>query len=251
MPQCFEKVTESTLVNYPGAIGDKKDFSSSGSNQEVIGRSGPTVFSGLDITIPGAPKDFSFKIKRENIFNSQAEVIVNAANTQLSSGGGIDGEIHLQGGQVYVDNHKALSDAYKQNYPEGFATMIGSGALSRKKPPINNVIVVAGPQNGDLEFEKKLYNCYYNSLVLAHKQNKKSIAFPAISTGICGGDVNKSAEVSLRAVADFIQDKNYKNTTLKAVSIHCYEVNDANKNAARKDDDIILAYEKALLVSKP
>lgn len=244
VPEDFKEITESTLQEYPKDPLDKTGFSCNVVKEDTIQGQTGKIPSRLDIIIPRAPEGFSFSIRRESIFDSGAQVIVNAANTHLGGGGGIDRAIHNKGGEDYKKAHQALSTAYKKNYPEGFATMISSRALSKQHSPITDVIVVAGPST-EADFEKKLYNCYYNSLVLAHNQNKTSIAFPAISTGIFGGDFNKSAEVSLRAVADFAQKEEHKTTQLKTISIHCYAVNDVNIQSARKDDAMMPAYQKA------
>lgn len=160
-----------------------------------------------------------FTIRRQNIFNSQAQVIVNAANNHLGGGRGIDGAIHAQGGDSYAKAHRALKEEYKSNYVSGYAAMIDSGAL-KQKYHIDNVIVVAGPSGGqpNPQKENELYSCYYNSLLLAHSQNKTSIAFPAISTGIFGFSKDRAAHISQKAVYDFFNQ--HPNSSLKAVSIH-------------------------------
>jgi O-acetyl-ADP-ribose deacetylase (regulator of RNase III) len=164
------------------------------------------------------------KIQRKNIFESQAQVIVNAANSPLLRGGGIDGLIHKKGGHKYEANHKALRQQYidpkkeHANYPLGYATMIKSGDL-KEKYQISDVIVVAGPQGEVTTLkENQLYSCYYNSLILAHSKNVLSLAFPSISTGIFGFSKETAAAVSLRAVYDFVTK--FPKTPLKQISIH-------------------------------
>lgn len=160
----------------------------------------------------------AFTIRRQNIFDSGAQVIVNAANTHLGGGGGIDGAIHKKGGQDYAKAHQELQRLYESQYIPGHAAMIESGAL-KKDHEIDHVIVVAGPQGEvDPEKENELYSCYYNSLVLAQSQHKTSIAFPSISTGIFGFDKGRAAAISTKAVFDFINQ--YPDTTLKTISIH-------------------------------
>jgi O-acetyl-ADP-ribose deacetylase (regulator of RNase III) len=162
--------------------------------------------------------NFDFTIRRQNIFNSGAKIIVNAANTHLGGGGGIDGAIHREGGKDYEDAHEGLRKLYNSSYVQGHAAMIESGLL-RTKYQIDNVIVVAGPQGEtDAQKESELYSCYYNSLILADSERKESIAFPSISTGIFGFPKDRAALTSLRAVYDFVNQ--YPNTTLKRVSIH-------------------------------
>lgn len=157
-------------------------------------------------------------IRQQDIFASGAQVIVNAANDHLGGGGGIDGEIHARGGLDYMAAHRELQKLYESNYVSGHAALIESGAL-KKDYNIDNVIVVAGPQGKTSpKKERELYSCYYNSLVLAENQNKTSIAFPSISTGIFRFPQDRAACISLKAIYDFIN--RYPNTKLKNISIH-------------------------------
>lgn len=161
-----------------------------------------------------------FTIRLQDIFRSKAKVIVNAANTHLGGGGGIDGAIHSRGGSSYAQGHFNLSKKYHSQYVPGYAEIVESGLL-KEKDGIDKVIVVAGPTGGpSLETEGQLYSCYYNSLLLAHQQNIPSLAFPSIATGIFGFDIDRAAAVSLKAVHDFIN--NHKETPLKTISIHFY-----------------------------
>lgn len=157
-------------------------------------------------------------IRQQDIFVSGAQVIVNAANNHLGGGGGIDRLIHAGGGLKYIAAHRELQRLYKSNYVSGHAALIESGAL-KENCNIDNVIVVAGPQGEtSSQKEKELYSCYYNSLVLAENQNKTSIAFPSISTGIFRFPQDRAACISLKAIYDFIN--RYPNTKLKNISIH-------------------------------
>lgn len=170
--------------------------------------------------------NLSFSIRIQDIFNSSAEVIVNAANSHLGGGGGIDGAIHDNGGSDYAKAHKELQKEYNSNYVLGHAAMITSGSI-KEKHKIDHVIVVAGPQGeSNPQKENELYSCYYNSLLLAHSQNKTSIAFPAISTGIFGFSKDRAASISLKALSDFM-DQN-PSTCLKTISIHFQSDNSNN-----------------------
>ncbi|MCE2982214.1 MAG: macro domain-containing protein [Parachlamydia sp.] len=157
-------------------------------------------------------------IRRQNLFESGADVIVNAANLSLRGGSGIDGAIHNEGGQLYADQHGLLKDHYQGHFVSGYAAMIGSGNLKNKN--IDHVIVVAGPQGPETSVEKEnaLYSCYYNSLKLASDNNKTAIAFPSISTGIFRFPRERAAEISMKAIYDFLHD--FPNTSLDAISIH-------------------------------
>jgi O-acetyl-ADP-ribose deacetylase len=171
----------------------------------------------LDICFQEVPT-LNITIRKQNIFDSHAQVIINAANTHLGGGGGIDGLIHQKGGTQYKEAHQDLQKVYNSQYISGHAAMIESGLL-KKDFDIDHVIVVAGPQGEtSLQKENELYSCYYNSLVLAEDQKKTSIAFPSISTGIFGFSKERAASISLKAIYDFMT--NYPNTTLKTISIH-------------------------------
>jgi O-acetyl-ADP-ribose deacetylase (regulator of RNase III) len=170
---------------------------------------------------------FHVNIRREDIFDSKAEVIVNTANNRLRQGGGIDGEIHTRGGLKYKEAQLKLQRQYSSKYISGHAAMIESGSL-KESHGIDNVIVVTGPQ-GETEPDKEnaLYSCYYNSLVLAENQNKISIAFPSVSTGIFEFPKDRAASISLKAIYDFIKD--HPDTTLKNISIY-FLVEDEKSN---------------------
>ena len=171
----------------------------------------------LQIDFPEVP-DLNVTIRPQDIFDSHAQVIINAANTHLGGGGGIDGAIHARGGSKYQAAHRELQMLYKSKYISGHAALIESGLL-KENCNIHNVIVVAGPQGEtNPEKESELYSCYYNSLTLAENQNKTSIAFPSISTGIFGFPKDRAACISLKAIYDFIE--RHPDTKLKNISIH-------------------------------
>jgi O-acetyl-ADP-ribose deacetylase (regulator of RNase III) len=173
----------------------------------------------LDVACAYHRDHFNVTIRHQNLFESGAQVIVNAANTHLGGGRGIDGAIHTKGGASYAAGHRALQTHYNSQYTQGYAAIIGSGEL-KQKHNIDDVIVVAGPQGPirTTQKENELYSCYYNSLVLGHYQNLERIAFPTISTGIFKFPKDKAAAITLRAINDFM-DK-YPHSTLKTISIH-------------------------------
>lgn len=174
--------------------------------------------NALQINFINDDVGLSYTIRNQNMFKSGAKAIVNAANTHLGGGSGIDGAIHDAGGTEYANAHKELKIKYKSNYTEGFAAMITSGEL-RDRHGIHNVIVVAGPRgNYNLNKAGKLYSCYFNSMVLAHNSGIESLAFPSISTGIFGFPKNHAAEIVLRAMHDFHEA--YPVTRLKTISVH-------------------------------
>lgn len=163
-------------------------------------------------------------LRRVDIFESGAPVIVNAANTHLGGGGGIDGAIHKKGGTEYEQAHRALKTHYHSKYVEGYASMIGSGAL-KDKFGIQHVIVVAGPRgpNSNSQKESQLYSCYYNSLVLAQAQGYPHVAFPSISTGEFHYPKDRGAAISIKAISDFLEAN--PDTCVQEISIHFYPTN--------------------------
>ena len=163
-------------------------------------------------------KPFRLEVRIQDLFESGAQVIVNAANTHLGGGGGIDGAIHTRGKESYQAAHRQLKLYYASNYSCGFAALIESGAL-KEVLKIDHVIVEAGPQGeATEEKESQLYSCYYNSLLLAHQNKQSHLAFPSISTGIFGFSKERAAAISLKACFDFINSCPV--TSLQLVSIH-------------------------------
>lgn len=173
----------------------------------------------LTIHFPSNPQ-VDLHIYKRDLFASGAEVIVNAANTHLGGGGGIDGLIHRRGGPGYQREHQELQLQFQGRYTQGYAALIGSGDLSQRG--IKKVIVVAAPdyrvEKDTHRIESQLYSCYYNSLCLAEEQGARSIALPSLGTGIFTFPKDRSAQISLRAVNDFLAYRQSSN--LQIISIH-------------------------------
>ena len=121
------------------------------------------------------------------------DAVVNAANAQLESGGGVAGAIHGAAGPGLVEEARPLGPI-----GPGEAVITGGHDL-----PNRYVIHALGPVYGqDRPEDELLANCYRNSLALAEEQEIGSVAFPAISTGIFGYPLEEAAEVALRAVIE-------------------------------------------------
>jgi len=121
------------------------------------------------------------------------DALVNAANAQLESGGGVAGAIHRAAGPGLVEEARPLGPI-----GPGEAVITGGHDL-----PNRYVIHALGPVYGqDRPEDELLANCYRNSLALAEEQEIGSVAFPAISTGIFGYPLEEAAEVALRAVIE-------------------------------------------------
>jgi O-acetyl-ADP-ribose deacetylase len=128
--------------------------------------------------------------------------IVNAANSTLLGGGGVDGAIHRAGGPRILEECRQIREtAYPQGLPAGEAVITTGGNL-----PAQYVIHTVGPiygRNAERESEL-LAACYQNSLRLARQYAVTSIAFPSISTGAYGYPKPEAAAVSSRAIRDFL-----------------------------------------------
>ena len=134
----------------------------------------------------------------------QVDVIVNAANSTLKGGGGVDGAIHKKGGpSILRECEKIRRDMYPGGLPTGLAVITSNGAL-----PAKFVIHTVGPcqRNPRRQDAALLANCYRNSLKLAAEHKLASIAFPAISTGAYGYPKEEAAAVSSQTIKDFLVD---------------------------------------------
>lgn len=132
----------------------------------------------------------------------KVDAIVNAANSSLMGGGGVDGAIHRAGGALILEQCREIRRRlYPEGLPTGEAVMTAAGELEAQY-----VIHTVGPvygRHGGREAEL-LASCYHNSLTLASKKNLTSIAFPAISTGIYGYPLGEAAEVASRTIESFL-----------------------------------------------
>jgi len=134
-----------------------------------------------------------------DITQADTEAIVNAANSRLAGGGGVDGAIHRAGGPEIMTECRKIGSC-----PTGEAVITTAGRLKAKK-----VIHTVGPvYRGRPEDSRLLANAYLNSLDLAAERGLRTVAFPSLSTGAYGYPLNVAAKVALEAVRKGIE-KNF------------------------------------------
>ena len=137
-----------------------------------------------------------------DITKQDVDAIVNAANSSLLGGGGVDGAIHRAGGPAILEECREIRRTrFPEGLPTGEAVITTGGKLAALY-----VIHTVGPIYGEHQGKEAelLANCYHNSLTLAVEKNLTSIAFPAISTGVYGYPMAEAAEVSSKTIEDFL-----------------------------------------------
>ena len=141
-------------------------------------------------------------VKVGDITQEAVDTIVNAANSSLLGGGGVDGAIHAKGGSKILEECREIRRTqFPNGLPTGEAVITTAGNLSARFV-IHTVGPVYGMNKGrDAEL---LAACYKNSLQLAVENDLTTIAFPAISTGIFGYPKDEAASVSSDAVKEFL-----------------------------------------------
>lgn len=150
------------------------------------------------------PANGRIELAKGDITKLKVDAIVNAANSSLMGGGGVDGAIHRAGGPAILEECKKII-AKQGSCPTGEAVITTGGKL-----PAKFVIHTVGPVwNGGKKNEaEKLTDCYKNCLKLAVENGIKTIAFPNISTGIYGYPKKEAAEIAVRTVKEFLQHTN-------------------------------------------
>ncbi|MDP3913474.1 MAG: O-acetyl-ADP-ribose deacetylase [Bacteroidota bacterium] len=155
------------------------------------------------------------QIIQGDITKLEVDAIVNAANSSLMGGGGVDGAIHRAGGPVILAECREIV-ARQGRCETGKAVITSGGNL-----PAKYVIHTVGPiWNGGSNNEPKLLeNSYQNSLKIAVENGIETITFPNISTGIYGFPKEKAAEIAVKAVTEFLSE----NEQIKTVYFVCFD----------------------------
>lgn len=152
-----------------------------------------------------------------DITTTQVDVIVNAANSSLLGGSGVDGAIHRKGGSEILEACKKIR-AKQGKCEVGEAVITIAGNL-----PSKYVIHTVGPvwNTGGIEKERLLANCYQNSMELAIVNHLKTIAFPCISTGIYRFPKELAASIAIETISAF-----KKQRVIEEVIFVCFEKED-------------------------
>jgi O-acetyl-ADP-ribose deacetylase (regulator of RNase III) len=138
-----------------------------------------------------------------DITDVEADAIVNAANSTLMGGGGVDGAIHRKGGPRILEECKRIRETeWPDGLPTGKAVITSGGNLKAKF-----VIHTVGPVwFGGLHVEAELLKqAYRNTLKLAASKGLKTIAFPSISTGVYGYPIEEASRIALATVKAFLE----------------------------------------------
>ncbi len=129
-----------------------------------------------------------------DITEQKVDAIVNAANTGLLGGGGVDGAIHRAAGPRLLEECRKLGGC-----PTGQAKITTGGNL-----PVRFVVHTVGPvwRGGGNREEQQLHDCYLNSMTLAEKNGVRTIAFPSISTGAYGFPIERAARIAVSTIRE-------------------------------------------------
>jgi len=156
-----------------------------------------------------------------DITKQDVEAIVNAANSSLLGGGGVDGAIHRAGGPAILEECREIRRTrFPQGLPTGEAVVTTGGNLQALY-----VIHTVGPIYGEHRGEEAelLANCYHNSLTLAVEKNVTSVAFPSIATGVYVYPRAEAADISSRTIENFLST----DRQLKEVRLVFFQAQDA------------------------
>jgi O-acetyl-ADP-ribose deacetylase (regulator of RNase III) len=172
--------------------------------------------------------DKRIKLKQGDITKLNIDAIVNAANSSLMGGGGVDGAIHRAGGKQILEECIKIVDR-QGGCKTGRAVITTGGRL-----PAKHVIHTVGPvwSGGNNNEPQLLVGCYENSLKLAVSNGVTSIAFPNISTGVYRFPKDKAAEIAVTTIDGFLQT----NSEIEEVIFICF------------DDENFKLYERVIKV---
>lgn len=167
-------------------------------------------------------RDMRLQIIEGDITTLALDAIVNAANSSLQGGAGVDGAIHRAAGPGLLSECRALGGC-----PPGEARITGGHNL-----PARYVIHTVGPvwRGGGQGEVETLARCYRNSLALATERGIRTIAFPSISTGAYGFPIRRASRIALRTILGILD----YNPTLESVLCVCYSRDDYEEYMAAR-----------------
>jgi O-acetyl-ADP-ribose deacetylase (regulator of RNase III) len=145
----------------------------------------------MEVNIAGR----TLELRQGDITEMDSDAIVNAANAQLVLGGGVAGAIRRKGGPQIQEECDRIGGTFV-----GGAVITTGGKLKAR-----HVIHAVGPRMGEGDEDEKLRNATVNSLKLADEHRLRSIAFPAISTGIFGFPIQRCAEIMLTTTVEYLR----------------------------------------------
>ncbi len=142
----------------------------------------------------------TLELTQGDITLQEVDAIVNAANSRLAGGGGVDGAIHRRGGPAIMEE---TVQKYPQGCPTGSAVISGAGKLAAR-----HVLHAVGPvwRGGEHGEEELLAGACRRSLELAVENGCESVAFPALSAGAYGYPIDRAARVALRTAISFLRE---------------------------------------------
>lgn len=161
----------------------------------------------------------TLKVIQADITTLPLDAIVNAANSSLLGGGGVDGAIHRAAGPELVAYCRTLNGC-----PTGEAKISPGFKL-----PAQYVIHTVGPvwHGGNQGEPERLASCYRNSIQLAVDNDITSIAFPAISTGVYGYPIEEATEIAITSVIDSVKQAAQSGSVIEEVVFCCFSAADA------------------------
>ncbi|MFI0515141.1 O-acetyl-ADP-ribose deacetylase [Streptomyces sp. WSLK1-5] len=141
----------------------------------------------------------TIRLVQGDITRESADAIVNAANSSLLGGGGVDGAIHRRGGPaILADCRRLRASHYGKGLPTGKAVATTAGELDARW-----VIHTVGPRHSREEDRSQLLaSCYRESLRVADELGARTVAFPAVSAGIYGWPIDDAARIAVRTVRE-------------------------------------------------
>lgn len=156
------------------------------------------------------------EIIQDDITGLDVDAIVNAANTSLLGGGGVDGAIHSSAGPQLLEECKKLGGC-----PTGQAKITKGYNL-----PAKWVIHTVGPvwRGGSENEDELVARCYRSSFALAEEYMIKTIAFPAISTGAYGFPIERAVKIALKETKEFLS----RNNSIEKIYFVCFSKRDYN-----------------------